>query len=78
MTVAKLLLVNGEGIVSGISSDLIWWKRSPYFHKPQNSDIFSCLFPHAHPHTDNGKVILSVLSGGGGGLCYGFLVPPVY
>jgi hypothetical protein len=79
MTVAKLQLVNGEGTVSGICSFLIWWKRSSYFYKLQNSDIFSSLFPYSHPHTHNGKVILSVLSGGEGkGLCHSFLVPTLY
>jgi len=58
----QLQFVNGEGLVSGISSDLMWWKRSPYFHQLQNPDSFSSFFPPSPaPHTHNSRVILLVL-----------------
>jgi hypothetical protein len=44
---------NGVGLLSGIFSDFMWWKRCPYFHRLQNSDVFYSLFPPTTPSGDS-------------------------
>jgi hypothetical protein len=70
---AKLQFVNGVGLVSGVFSDLFWWKSHPYLQRLQILTHF-LLYSPPPPLW----VILSVLGRRGGGLYHGFLAPSIY